>query len=57
MNRYEFRYGAGGLVIYRVLDLTSGDRIVEGIKRAMHDQAARTLMGPFPPNRPQNRPD
>ena len=56
MNRYEFRYGEGGLVIYRALDLTPGDRALQSLQRALQDQANRTLMGPFPPKRRQGDP-
>jgi RHS repeat-associated protein len=43
MNRYEFGYGGGGLVIYRALDASPMER---SLGRAFQNQAAPTLFGP-----------
>lgn len=48
MNRYEYSFGGNGLVIYRALDLSPMER---SLQQAFQNQAARTLMGPFPSNR------
>lgn len=53
MNRYEYRFGGNGLVIYRALDLSPMER---ALQRAIQDQANRVLMGPFPPKRRQGDP-
>ena len=46
LNTYIYRYGGNGLVIYNI----QGPEY-SPIKQAFHDQAARILMGPFPPRR------
>lgn len=48
MNRYEFRSGGNGLVIYRALDASPMER---ALQQAAQQQANRILMGPFPPRR------
>ena len=44
MNRYDFRYGGDGLVIYRALDASPMER---SLGRAFQNQAAPTLSGPM----------
>lgn len=43
MNRYDFRFGGNGLVIYQALDASPMQRSLE---RAFQNQAAPTLFGP-----------
>ncbi|MBX3716062.1 MAG: hypothetical protein KF738_08690, partial [Burkholderiales bacterium] len=43
MNRYEYRFGGGGLVIYRALDPSPMER---SLGRAFQNQAAPTLFRP-----------
>jgi len=46
LNTYIYRYGGNGLVIYNVQGTEYSP-----IRQAFQNQAARTLMGPFPPRR------
>ena len=54
MNRYEYRFGGNGLIIYRALDRSPMER---ALLRAIQDQANRVLTGPFPSRRRQGDPD